>query len=297
VLLESDDLGAITEIWCYESHDWSVAIDGYRLFGRNRQGRRSRGVAHNVKKWTDCEELPCKNNHEWVESSWVRIRDQGNKKNYAVGVYYMPPDQGEPIEETLLQLQEASRSQAFIMLGDFNHPNICWKSSMVSCRQSRKLLECIEDNFLSQVIDSPTRGNAILDLLVTKLKELICDVKLRGSLGCSDHALVEFAVLRDVGQMKRKVRTPNFGKANFQLFKKFVNRTPWETALRNKGTEQSWQTFKDAFHKMLSISMCKKSGKKGETLAWMSGDLLAKLKAKKEMHRQWKQGQVSWKEY
>ena len=59
--------------------------------------------------------------------------------------------------------------QALVLLGDFNHPNICWKSSMASCRQSRRLLKCIEDNFLSQVIDSPTRGDVILDLLVTNV--------------------------------------------------------------------------------------------------------------------------------
>jgi len=52
---------------------------------------------------------------------------------------------------------------------------------MVSCRQSRRLLECIKDNFLSQVIDSPARGDAILDLMVTNASELISDVKT----GCS----------------------------------------------------------------------------------------------------------------
>ena len=116
-----------------------------------------------------------------------------------IGVYYRLLDQGEPVHEAfLLQLQEVSCSQALILLGDFNHPNICWKSSTASCRQSRRLLECIKDNFLSQVIDSHARGDVILDLLVTNASELIGGVKIGGSLGCSDHALVEFAVLRDM---------------------------------------------------------------------------------------------------
>ena len=68
-----------------------------------------------------------------------------------------------------------------------------------------------EDNFLSQVIDSPTRGDVILDLLVTDASELI-SVRIGGSLGCSDHALVEFTVLRDMGQAKSKVRTLTFRK-------------------------------------------------------------------------------------
>ena len=135
--------------------------------------------------------------------------------------------------------------------------------------------------------------------MFTNTSELIGDVKIGGSLGCSDHALVEFAVLRDMGQAKSKVRTLNFRKANFQLFKELVNRTPWETALRDKGAEQSWQIFKDTFHRAqeLLIPRCKKSGKEGKRPAWLSQDLLVKLKGKKEMHRQWKQGQVSWEEY
>ncbi|KFQ77747.1 hypothetical protein N335_12351, partial [Phaethon lepturus] len=95
------------------------------------------------------------------------------------------------------------------------------------------------------------------------------------------------------------VRTLNFRKANFQTFKELVSRTPWETALRDKGTEQSWQIFKDAFHREqeLSIPRGKKSGREGKRLAWLSGDQMGKLKGKNEVHRQWKQGQVSWDEY
>jgi len=68
---------------------------------------------------------------------------------------------------------------------------------------------------------------------------------------------------------------------------------------RDKGAEQSWQIVKDAFHReqVLSVPRCKKSGKKGKRPAWLSGDLLVKLKGKKELHRQWKQGQVSWEEH
>ena len=92
VLLESYDLVAITETWWDKSHDWSAAIDGYRLFRRDRQGRRGGGVALYIKKWIDCEELSLKNSQEQVESLWVRIRDRGNKGNLVVGVYYRLPN-------------------------------------------------------------------------------------------------------------------------------------------------------------------------------------------------------------
>ena len=56
MLLESYDLVAITETWWDESHNWSMAIDGYRLFRRDRQWRGG-GVALYIKKWIECEEL------------------------------------------------------------------------------------------------------------------------------------------------------------------------------------------------------------------------------------------------
>ncbi|KAK4807857.1 hypothetical protein QYF61_007763 [Mycteria americana] len=129
-----------------------------------------------------------------------------------------PPYQGEPIDKAfLLQLQEASRSQALLLLGDFNHPDTRWKSSTASCRQCRRLLDSIEDNFLSQIIDSPTRQDATVDLMVTNASELISDVRIGGSLGYSDHALVQFIVLRDMGQAKSKARTLNFRKETNSL--------------------------------------------------------------------------------
>jgi len=94
--------------------------------------------------------------------------------------------------------------------------------------------------------------------------------------------------------MKNKVRILNFRKAKFQLFKELVNRTLWEIALRNKGAERSWQTFKDAFHRAqeLLLPRCKKSGKECKRTAWMSGHQLIKLNEKKEMDRQYRSTEV-----
>jgi len=81
-----------------------------------------------------------------------------------MGVYYRPRDEGElTVEAFFLQLQEASRLQSLVLLGDSNLPNIYWNSCTASGWQSRRFLECTEDNFLSQVIDSTTQGDEILD--------------------------------------------------------------------------------------------------------------------------------------
>lgn len=47
----------------------------------------------------------------------------------------------------------------------------------------------------------------------------------------------------------------------------------------------------------LSIPMHDKLGKNSKGLAWLSRDLLAKIKRKKQMYRQRKEGQTPWDKY
>jgi len=103
------------------------------------------------------------------------------------------------------------------MLGDFNHPDICWKSGTASCKQSRRLSECVKDNFLIQVRDKLTRGEKLLDLFLTNTDELIRKVMIDGSLGCNEHALVEFMIFSDMGQGKSRVKTLNFRRVEFSV--------------------------------------------------------------------------------
>jgi len=105
-----------------------------------------------------------------------------------------------------------------------------------------------------------------LDLVVSNASEIISDVMIGGSLGCSNHTLVDTAVLRDKGQAKNKSRTLNFRKANFQLFKGLINRTPWEITLWDKEAVQTQKNSEETFHREQEflILRCKKSGNETE---------------------------------
>ena len=79
----SYDLVAITETWWDHSHDWSAAMDGYKLFRKDRQGRRGSGVALYVKECFEVIELMTGDNK--VESLWVKIRGRADKADILVG--------------------------------------------------------------------------------------------------------------------------------------------------------------------------------------------------------------------
>ncbi|GAB0182166.1 hypothetical protein GRJ2_000681900 [Grus japonensis] len=184
-------------------------------------------------------------------------------------------------------------------MGDFNHPDICWRDNTAEHKQSRKFLECVDDNFLLQVIEEPTRRGAMLDLILTNKEGLVGDVKFKGSLGCSDHKMVEFRILRAARRARSKLTTLDFSRADFGLFRDLLGRIPWDKALEGRGAQDSWLIFKD--HLLQAQERCiptkRKSSKNTKRPLWVNKELLDKVKQKKEACRGWKQGQVAWEEY
>jgi len=87
----------------------------------------------------------------------------------------------------------------------------CWCDSV-------RFLECVDDNYLFQVVQEPTRKGAMLALIFTSKEALLRNVKLKGSLGCSDHKRMEFKILR-VSKVCSKLTTLDFKRAEFKLFR------------------------------------------------------------------------------
>ncbi|XP_069729747.1 uncharacterized protein [Phaenicophaeus curvirostris] len=60
--------------------------------------------------------------------------------------------QEEAVDELFYkQLGIVSRLLPLVLVGDFNLPDICWKYNTAEKKQSRRFLECVEDNFLTQL--------------------------------------------------------------------------------------------------------------------------------------------------
>lgn len=79
---------------------------------------------------------------EPTESLWVRIKDQTGMGDIVVGFCCRRPDQEEQVDEAFYrQVGAASHSQSVILMGDFNHPCICWKDNTAGHKNSRRFLE------------------------------------------------------------------------------------------------------------------------------------------------------------
>ncbi|GAB0209553.1 hypothetical protein GRJ2_003421000 [Grus japonensis] len=158
--LQGCDLIGITERWWDGSYDWSVGMEGYRLFRKDRQGRQGGGVALYINDQLECMDLHLGMDEELTKSLWVRIK--GRAGDIIVGVCYRPPDQGDQADEALYrQIGAASCSQALVLMGDFNHPNIYWRGNTAGHKQSRRFLESTDDNFFLQETEQSTRRGAM----------------------------------------------------------------------------------------------------------------------------------------
>ena len=71
------------------------------------------------------------------------------------------------------------------------------------------------------------------------------NVKLKGSLACSDHEMVEFKILRAVRRTQSKLATLDFRRADFGLFRDLLGGVLRDTALGGRGAQESSLIFKD----------------------------------------------------
>jgi len=124
-------------------------------------------------------------------------------------------------------------------------------------------------------------------------------VKVGSSPGCSDHEMVEFRILYGGSRAVSGIKTLDFRRANFGLFKDLLGGIPWGTALEGRGVQESWSLFKHHFLHAQDgcIPLSKKARRGGRTPAWINKELLAELRWKRKVHRMWKERQAAWEGY
>ncbi|GAB0188677.1 hypothetical protein GRJ2_001333000 [Grus japonensis] len=91
---ESYDIIGITETWWDNLLDWRIMMDGYRLFHKDRQGRRGGVATLYVKENLECIEVNYGNCGSPIKCLWVKIRGIVSKGDLRVDICYRPPNQG-----------------------------------------------------------------------------------------------------------------------------------------------------------------------------------------------------------
>ena len=150
-------------------------------------------------------------------------------------------------------LREVCGSHVLIM-GDFNYPDVDWSSGSVAASVHSSVAEFVhtlEDCFLAQHVLVPTRGDSILDLILTRDPDLVSDVNTLHPLGNSDRNMILFTVHLecDIAVVKKEIRDYKHG--DYDTIRSILSDANWNS-LMTCTTEECWMHFKELLHSLIA---------------------------------------------
>ena len=233
----------ITESWATpDISDAELGMTGYVMFRKDRIGRRGGGVILYIKESIQAYEIKLEKEAECEEALWCNIVS-GNS-TLTVGLVYRSPNiNTEENEKIQNAIKEVSKRDCIIM-GDFNHGRIQWKSLQSTGSEDQKFLNLVQDSFLIQHVLEPTRGENVLDIVLSSQKEFIDNVRICEPLGCSDHNQIYF-IIKVKGEQNRKIRyRKNVHKGRYKDMRKYLAKIDWNNTLENKTATECWNILK-----------------------------------------------------
>src|SRR3989454_12329644 len=120
-------------------------------------------------------------------------------------------------------------------MGDFNFPELDW-GRPESIEDSHPFIECMSNNFLTQLVDEPTRLKNYLDLILCSDPSLIDNVSVDEPFETSDHQIVTFSLATREFSRKQTKQIFNYFKANYDEIRALEIKIglPWMGLQRKK---------------------------------------------------------------
>ena len=291
------DVIGVTETWANEDIlDSELSLDGYDIFRRDRPvDRVGGGVLLYVKSSLHpVEFFP---NNKFPEQVWCQISDAENKQ-FLIGTCYRTPstdifencNNHDLLADLLDEL--GSSNHHFILMGDFNYRFFQWPPDFNSGNLSNEAnLFCdrLDDNFLVQHITTPTRGNAILDLIITDETDMVSDVEVIGKLNNSDHNAILCNVLVRTENVKKLRQTYDYNKANVAAIRAELMKLNWSHLFGNLPVEGCWRVFKDILQDLELKYVPKRTiGTGNRKPIWMTYKTLKLVKRRHKIFKKFK---------
>ena len=247
---QNPDFIAGTESWLSPNiYSSEIFPPTFTTFRRDRNDSHG-GVFIACKSTFICEEITLSTS---IENVACRI----HLKNHSVILIlaYRPPNTNhEYLEElcsTLSSIILSDPNEVIWLAGDLNLPNIDWNLYCTNghnyhLQLCEKFIDTLLDHSLSQLVDSPTRKDNILDIFATNRPSLV--TKCAVIPGISDHEAVLI-----VSDIAAKIKPPGtrkiflWRKANFDYIKAKIQQFS-DSLLVNYRSDQPvsilWNNFK-----------------------------------------------------
>lgn len=239
------DIVAVTETWanCVD-RDFKAEFDigGYTLFNRDRVGRRGGGIMIYCNKEISCEEIELEYNNPNFEILALKIKSKNSFFNFVT--IYRPPNQSHETDAAFYRtLTELTREDC-VLLGDFNVAEYT-QMNVIQSQAASDLSRFVDDNFLLQSVDGPTRGNNVLDLVFSSQEDMIQNLHIGENLATSDHRIITFHININTERSTKNHFVPDFRRADFEGFRNELEMIDWNNLFSENDAEFNWTIIKE----------------------------------------------------
>ena len=158
----------------------------------------------------------------------------------------------DDIDHLLQALMHEMSSQHFVLMEDFNYPDIDWNQCQctpLASQESKLFLEAIDDSFVTQHVTFPTRMTATLDLVLSDEENTVFDVRHVGSFSTSDHDWIGFQLpfKSPLGNITCSHSRRDYSKADLAIengewiVRNWLAKFIWYYTM---STEEAWENLK-----------------------------------------------------
>ena len=207
---------------------------------KDRTGRRGGGCIMYAKQGLTLREEIIAGSED-TESVWATLF--GSKTT--IGLSYVPPNDREADVKLHHIYREVCReNKQCVIIGDFNHRTIDWDIPRAE-HADQEFLEAVQDCYLTQHVREPTRGENILDLILSTEEHMIEDTTILPPLSNSDHNVISFSlIVEERLSDDSTVRIVDYNKADWEGIRDVFGRVEWDEWLTdNATTEENLETF------------------------------------------------------
>ncbi|CAF4867365.1 unnamed protein product [Pieris macdunnoughi] len=308
------DVILITESWLNSSfYDNELCSDEYQMFRRDRSKETSSkniggGLLIYVSRYLKAYERA-----EWncnsVETLWITIPHNSlavnDRRSLHIGLVYIPPDsmQAERLEtfiSSFSHIMDTNISDNFIIVGDFNLPNINWTPlGPILLKKGTSKIQNVSEIFLNEINISGLKqhnvssnsSNNVLDLILSNVSidsstTDMALVKPDIYHPCLKIDATDLVLCKTIPKAQIKY---NFRRANYEDINKALSNIDWVKVLIGGTIDEVTGSFYVILDKIIS-SFVPKSRSIGRSKfpIWYSSSLKHIIKDKLKAHKRWK---------
>ena len=278
---EDPSVICLNESWLDITFDnASLDLPGYVIFREDRNTGRGGGVFLAIKKHLNPVKLEFSSTFEALS---VSINYQ--QATLVIISAYRPPGASAADTEAFVEYlcDKVSGISSFMFLGDMNFPSINWSTLSSPNHVERKFLNFVNENELIQSVQSPTRGNNILDIALST-PNIAANASVVPPIGTSDHDTVLIQI--DYCEAQDPPRTFfNWKDTPWDIVHTYLAAINWDELFNNCSIEQMWLRLSNILHFALDSFVPKSISKPKKSAPWFDANLKRLTRKKQRLHR------------